>query len=282
MKPLRIAAATAALAVVAAVSLAAGPPVALKTLVLGHGPTLVFVHSLGLGKLVWMPTARKLIADHRVVLVDLPGHGDSPMPDPFSLQAVADALDGVLAKQPSDSVILVGHGLGGLVSLLEASAHPERVRGLVVIDAAARAPFDVPDQQKQQLLEAIDEHYDDFVRRLFTSLGRDSAQGVEIHAQAALVAPAVMKAYLRELVYADAEGAVRKLDVPFLFVASAKQWPLSKDWPTVSKELGFDGLPGARAKRIPDSGFLVMSDQPDSLAAALREFTAEALATPRR
>src|SRR5580765_8011179 len=41
---------------------AAAPPVILKTTELGHGPALVFLHSLGSERMVWMPTAKKLVA----------------------------------------------------------------------------------------------------------------------------------------------------------------------------------------------------------------------------
>src|SRR5260221_5110486 len=67
-----------------AIAAFAATPATLKTTELGHGPTIVFLHGLGGGRLQWMPVARKLLATNRVVLVDLPGHGDSTMPDPFS------------------------------------------------------------------------------------------------------------------------------------------------------------------------------------------------------
>src|SRR5258706_14444441 len=89
-------------------------PVVLKTTEFGHGSTVVLLHGLGSGRMVWMPTAKKLLAAHRVVMVDLPGHGDSPLPDPFSIDACAAALDPGLAKQPPASPVLGGHGFAGL------------------------------------------------------------------------------------------------------------------------------------------------------------------------
>src|SRR5947207_9316839 len=77
----------------AAVALAArvrAEPVQLKTTEMGHGPTIVFVHALGGSRSDWLPIARKLLGRYRVVLVDLPGHGESPLPDPFSFASVGD------------------------------------------------------------------------------------------------------------------------------------------------------------------------------------------------
>ena len=125
------------------------PPVTLKTTEFGRGPTVVLLHSLASNRMVWMPTAKKLLAGHRVVMVDLPGHGESELPEPFSLEACAEALDQVLAKQKPDSTVLVTLGMGALVAFKEVQAHPDRIRGLIVIDAATKAPMPIPDEQQQ-------------------------------------------------------------------------------------------------------------------------------------
>ena len=273
--------------VAAAASLMAGralaaAPVALKTTELGQGPTIVLVHELGSGRMSWMPVARRLIARHRVVMVDLPGHGESPMPEGFTLQAAADALDLVMARQKPDSTMLVGHGVGGVVALLEAKAHPERMKGLVVIAAAARSPMPVPDQQRQTFLQYIDEHYDDFVRMMFTAQGRDSAQAVAVHAQAAQVPPATMKAYLRELLVLDASDAVKSLKLPLLYVGGGSNWPADQGWPEMAKKFGYEGAPNASWRRIGASGHYVAQDQPDSVATAIAEFEARVMGATKK
>src|SRR5436305_256152 len=73
------------LALTAWTARATTPPVTLAVTELGHGPALVFLPDMGLGRNAWMPTARRLLPGHTIVLVDLPGHGESGMPDPFSL-----------------------------------------------------------------------------------------------------------------------------------------------------------------------------------------------------
>src|SRR5262249_40291158 len=154
--------------------LAAGPtgPVALKTTEFGHGPTVVLVHALGSGRMVWMPTARKLLATHHVVMVDLPGHGESPLPDPFSFEACAEALDQVVAKQKADSTVLVAHGIAGVIALHEVQAHPDRVKGLAVIDGATRTMMKVPEQQQQFFLQMLDANYDLILKQIMIGQGR--------------------------------------------------------------------------------------------------------------
>ena len=257
------------------------PPVALKTTEFGRGPTIVLLHALGSGRMVWMPTAKQLLTSHRVVMVDLPGHGESALPDPFSLQACAEALDQVLAKQKPDSTVLVAHGMGGLVALHEVQAHPDRLKGLVVIDAATKFPTPIPEQQQQFFLRMLDTGYDDFLKRMMMGQARDSAQGNELYSQAMTVPAASMKAYLKAALNADASSALKKMKPAFLFVGTGKLWPEGKDWPTLAKELGYDGPAPVTARRLAEGGPLIMKEQPDSLAAVIREFTAQALAAKK-
>ena len=259
-------------------ALQAAGPVALKTTEFGRGPTVVLVHGLGGARMSWMPTARKLLGGHRVVMVDLPGHGESALPDPFSLSIAADALDRVLAGQKAESTVVVGQGLGGMLALLAASAHPERVKGVVVIDAATKFGMQIPDQQQRYFLSYLDEHYDEFLKGMYARAGRDSAQGVTLHAQAALVPAASMKAYLKALLNADASKALKGFKAAFLYVGTEKGWPADKDWPALAKQFGYEEPGSIAARRLANCGPMVMSEQPDSLAALISEFAAKAIA----
>jgi pimeloyl-ACP methyl ester carboxylesterase len=257
-------------------------PVVLKTTEFGHGSTVVLLHALGSGRMVWMPTAKKLLATHRVVLVDLPGHGDSALPDPFTLEACAEALDQVLAKQKPDSTVLVAHGMGGLIALKEVQAHPERVRGLVVIDGSTRSMMKIPEQQQQYFFQMLDTRYEDMLKMMMARQGRDTTQGLELYAQAQQVPAATIKAYLKAAINADASSALKDMKPAFLFVGSQKMWPDTTAWATLAKQLGYDEAGPIATHRIKDSAALIMKDQPDSLAAVIDEFTARALATKKK
>jgi pimeloyl-ACP methyl ester carboxylesterase len=256
-------------------------PVVLKTTEFGRGSTVVLLHALGAGRMVWMPTAKKLLIGHHVVMVDLPGHGDSALPDPFSLEACAEALDQVLAKQKPDSTVLVAHGFGGLIALQEVKSHPDRVKGLVVIDGATRSTLKIPEQQQQYFFQMLDTRYDDVLKMMMMRQGRDTTQGLEIYAQAQQVPPATIKAYLRAAMNVDASGALKDMKPAFLFVGSARLWPDTTAWATVAKQLGYDEAGPIAARRIKDSAALIMKDQPDTLAAVIDEFAARAIATKK-
>ena len=279
MKPRTAAIAAALIALLVAATHAAPPPAGLKFTELGRGPTVVFVHGLGGARLQWMPTARKLMSDHRVVMVDLPAHGESPMADPFSFAACAAALDQVLAKQKPESTVVVGHGLGGAIALLEARAHPERMKGLIMIDAALKPPMAIPDQQKQAFLMYMDANFATFLKQIYSGMARDSAEGVELYSRAALVPQAQMKTYFRALFDLDATGALKGLKTPLLFLGSARAWPDTASWATVGRGRGFDNPGAVRARRVANSGAQMFADQPDTLAALIRQFEASPVAS---
>ena len=72
---------------------------------------------------------------HRVVAVDLPGHGSDPIPpERVTLQDYARAVSNIIADQ-SEAIFVVGHSMGGLVISQAAELAPGRVRGLIYLCA---------------------------------------------------------------------------------------------------------------------------------------------------
>jgi pimeloyl-ACP methyl ester carboxylesterase len=109
----------------------------LRWFVGGDGPPLVLVHGLGGAASNWVELAPELASDHRVIAVDLPGHGGSaPLPALPNLEPFADRLGLLLGREDASPAVLVGHSLGCLVALRLAMRRPELVRGLVLISAA--------------------------------------------------------------------------------------------------------------------------------------------------
>jgi pimeloyl-ACP methyl ester carboxylesterase len=262
-------------------SLAAGTPPAMpKTTELGRGPAIVFVHGLGGTRNDWMPTARKLLSRHRVVLVDLPGHGESGLPDPFSFVTLGEALDQVLAKENPESTIVVAHELGGRAALAALAAHPGHAKGLMLIDVPVGVP-PIDDMQKKRFLTFIDDSYDVASKMMFSNKGRDTTQSKSIYAVFTQTQPATVKAFLREGFYADGNKEVRALKVPLALVATSRLWPAEITSGALLKRMGWDDTTQV-VRRVPDAAFWVMKDQPDSLAAWIEEFATKSVAARKK
>ena len=78
-----------------------------------------------------------LVADYHVIALDLRGHGDSAPVDPpsYLYDDYAADIDKVVKALDLRDFVLVGHSMGGTVSLLYAATYPGRVKNLVVVDS---------------------------------------------------------------------------------------------------------------------------------------------------
>jgi pimeloyl-ACP methyl ester carboxylesterase len=101
------------------------------------GAPLVFVHGLSGCWANWLEQLPALAGEHRVLALDLPGFGHSPMPsEPISMSGYARLLDRLLGELRIDAATVVGNSMGGFISAELAIAFPQRVERLVLISAA--------------------------------------------------------------------------------------------------------------------------------------------------
>ncbi len=103
----------------------------------GSGPTLVLLHGFGGSRHDWVPVAAELTGNFHLVIPDLPGWGDSPLPADAkrSPEAEADRLAAFLTHEAPGNIILIGHSWGALVAGLYAADNPANVAALGFVDA---------------------------------------------------------------------------------------------------------------------------------------------------
>lgn len=88
---------------------------------------------------IWDRLATPLAERGRVVRYDQRGHGESAAPPgPYSREDLAADAVALMDALEIDQAILIGHSMGGIVSMATALAHPDRVAGLVLIGTAGR------------------------------------------------------------------------------------------------------------------------------------------------
>jgi pimeloyl-ACP methyl ester carboxylesterase len=118
----------------------AGNPV--NAIDMGEGPAIVFVHGLSGSWPNWLEQLPSFARDHRVIAMDLPGFGHSPMPDErITISAYARILDSLLETLGVSAATVVGNSMGGFVSTELAIAFPQRVERLVLISAAGISTY---------------------------------------------------------------------------------------------------------------------------------------------
>ncbi len=117
--------------------------VALEVADRGTGPALVLVHGFGGAKEDFSDQVDDLARDHRVVTLDLRGHGESDGPEEparYSLDRFAADLGNVLDALDIRSCRLLGHSMGGMIVRRFVLAAPHRVDALVLMDTSPGAP----------------------------------------------------------------------------------------------------------------------------------------------
>ncbi len=100
----------------------------------GSGPVLLFIHGLLGSQKQWAHLVDELDEDHRLIVPDLFGHGQSAKPvGDYSLGAHAATLRDLLDRLGIEQVSLVGHSLGGGIAMVFSYLFPERVDRLVLV-----------------------------------------------------------------------------------------------------------------------------------------------------
>lgn len=104
-------------------------------------PPIVLVHGGAAHAMWWSALAPQLSRHYYVIAPDLSGHGDSGRRETYSLEGwagevMAVSQDAGCAGPP----VLVGHSMGGLVSIVAAAMHGDRLAGAVMVDSPVRRP----------------------------------------------------------------------------------------------------------------------------------------------
>jgi pimeloyl-ACP methyl ester carboxylesterase len=101
------------------------------------GPPIVFVHGLAGCWQNWLENIPRFARHHRVIALDLPGFGDSPMPPwEITISNYGKLLDAFCRRLNLHSCVLVGNSMGGFIAAETAIAQPEWVDRLVLVSAA--------------------------------------------------------------------------------------------------------------------------------------------------
>ena len=102
----------------------------------GHGPDVVFVHGWSASRRMWGAVTAELAKHYRCWSLDLPGCGDSDKPVDlwYTIPNFTTMLRGFMLAHGLERARLVGHSMGGMISLNLAARHPELIQQLVAIN----------------------------------------------------------------------------------------------------------------------------------------------------
>jgi 3-oxoadipate enol-lactonase len=113
-------------------------PVELTFEQIGEGIPIILLHGYPLNRSIWQGVIPFLKDLSAVILPDLRGHGNSPVPEgEYLMETMAADVTALMDKLKIEQAIIVGHSMGGYVSLALARYFPERMLGLGLIGTQA-------------------------------------------------------------------------------------------------------------------------------------------------
>jgi pimeloyl-ACP methyl ester carboxylesterase len=99
-------------------------------------PALLFIHGWCCDATFWRYQLPDFEADHRVVALDLRGHGESDKPDQdYGIQSFVDDVLWLMEQAGVERPVLVGHSMGGVIALSLLRRKPDAARGAVLVDS---------------------------------------------------------------------------------------------------------------------------------------------------
>lgn len=106
----------------------------------GRGLPLVFLHAFPLNRRMWAGQEAALSLHHRVITIDLRGHGESDAPLwHYSLEQAADDVRALLDHLSINRALFVGLSMGGYLLFALYRRYPDCVQGMVLADTRAQA-----------------------------------------------------------------------------------------------------------------------------------------------
>lgn len=267
-----------------------GQPV--NTIDLGEGRPIVFVHGLSGSWPNWLEQLPVFAADHRVVAMDLPGFGHSPMPrERITIPGYAQLLEGLLDELGIERAVVVGNSMGGFVSAELAIAFPQRVEKLALISPAGLSTY------QHQRVERIKPYLQHAAPMIATYTNWTAMRSEKVARRpglrnltlgfvtrhpsrlpAALAAeqlrgagkPGFMQALEANLSY-ELRDRLSQIACPTLIVWGDSDRVISVDDAAMYAEL----IPDSKKVVFQDTGHMAMLERPASFNALLKEFLGE-------
>lgn len=130
----------------------------------GKGKTIVFLHGFLENLHIWDSIAESLSKDFQIVRIDLPGHGESEnLAEVHSMDLMADCVFELLKLLNVTDCVLVGHSMGGYISMAFSRKYSEVLKGLVLFHSHAAADTEQGKINRSRTVEIIQKNHKDFI-----------------------------------------------------------------------------------------------------------------------
>jgi pimeloyl-ACP methyl ester carboxylesterase len=137
----------------------------------GKGKAVVFLHGFLEDKSIWNDFANQLAEKYRIITIDLLGHGKTEcLSYVHTMEEMAEAVYAVLKHLKVRKYYLVGHSLGGYVSLALAEVYPDNIKGLCMFHSSARADSEAKQKDRDRAIKVVKQNKNLFINEAIPNL----------------------------------------------------------------------------------------------------------------
>ncbi len=202
---------------------------------LGKGSVIVLLHGFLESSTMWRETAPVLAQKHRVITIDLLGHGKTAnLAYVHTMEMQAMMVHAVLAKLKINKYSLIGHSMGGYIALALAKLYPEGISQLVLMNSTSLA--DSPERllNRDRAIAMIKQNKETFIKMAIPNLF--SAASRKLHNKTIVALKDEALAMSTQGIIAALEGMkvrantieiLQKTTFPILFIAGEKDTVLN-------------------------------------------------------
>ncbi len=240
-------------------------------------PPIVFVHGWSCDRTYWRPQMEYFAKTHRVVAVDLAGHGDSGMGrKEWTMTAFGEDVRAVLEALDLRGAVLVGHSMGGPVILEAAKLSADRVAALVPVDTLNNVEERMPPEQLESFLASMRADFKgataEFLRQFMFTKRSDPKLIDRIVTDMTAAPPEVALAAMENLFRYDEAAGLARTTIPLRL--------LNADANPTDLAAARRHKPDVELTVMPRVGHFLMAEDPEEfnrlLARAVRELTSAA------
>jgi pimeloyl-ACP methyl ester carboxylesterase len=248
------------------------------------GPALVLIHGSNASLHTWEPWVKRLGADYRIISLDLPGHGltGAHPGGVYDYPVFVSVVDQVMEKLLVKRAVIAGNSMGGGTAWMFALKHPEKVEGLILVDAAGAPRWESSNPPIgfrlartpviNQLMKIITP------RSVFETSLRGSVSVQSVVTPAAVDRywelnryPGNRAATLQRFSYAHNNHPATKEQLASIKAPVLIMWgDEDKLIPVSSAKWFADALPGSKSIIYPKVGHIPMEEVPDQSAADVK------------
>ena len=192
----------------------------------GIGPPLVFIHGFCETHEIWNDFVDCFTTDFRVLTPDLPGFGKSEMlPTPFTIDDVGNSVARWLMDLQISSALIIGHSLGGYVTLSLTALHPELVRGFGLFHSTVFADSEEKRENRNRIIQFVQKngvqpYIDSFVPGLFFDKSSPALQTIHDIASQTKLQPLI--GYSQAMRDRQDRSVLLKNEIPKILIAGVE------------------------------------------------------------